>query len=151
MKPEAFSKRINSFINITESGCWEWMRARFPTGYGCVKIDKKSRRAHRVSYEVFNGPLDGLMVLHHCDNPPCINPSHLYLGDQKKNAADRLHRGREKGPAAVNRAKTHCKRGHKLSPENVYIYKGLSGNGLRSCRKCMAMHNNRYRNRKTKK
>jgi predicted DNA-binding protein (UPF0251 family) len=58
-------------------------------------VDGKSRAAHRVSYEVFNGPIqDGLFICHRCDNPPCINPSHLYAGTHKQNMKDMVSRHR---------------------------------------------------------
>lgn len=56
---------------------------------------KTPAKAHRVSYELFVGPIPaGMHVLHHCDNPPCVRPSHLFLGDAKVNAQDRAAKGR---------------------------------------------------------
>lgn len=80
-------------------GCWEWMAGRdSATGYGRIRIGRagsKHQLAHRVSWELANGPIpDGLWVLHHCDNPPCVNPAHLYLGTTIDNNRDRDARGR---------------------------------------------------------
>lgn len=79
----------------TPGGCWPWNRGKFPQGYGAISVDGKLRYAHRVSYELINGPIpDGLFVCHKCDNPPCVNPEHLYLGDVKRNSGDAAKRGR---------------------------------------------------------
>ena len=77
--------------------CWEWtsyMRNKHRPG---VRIGTKFMLAHRASYEAFVGPIpDGLLVLHDCDNPMCVNPSHLRLGSQMDNMLDMMERGRQK-------------------------------------------------------
>jgi len=75
-------------------GCWEWIGDRHEFGYGRLWISDVPRRyvyAHRFSYEMTNGPIgdDDLDVLHRCDNPPCVRPDHLWLGDQRENSRDR--------------------------------------------------------------
>lgn len=80
--------------------CWLWVGALNPDGYGILaggqdRPDVNLLRAHRVSWEINRGPIDSEQhVLHHCDNPPCVNPSHLFLGDQVANNADRDRKGR---------------------------------------------------------
>lgn len=77
-------------------GCWLWTR-RGQDGYGVITIGTKSRflRAHRISWELHYGAIpDGLGVLHHCDNPPCVRPDHLFLGTALDNARDRESKGR---------------------------------------------------------
>lgn len=75
--------------------CWEWTGARRKKGYGMLRIDGKTCAAHRVSYELaFQKIPDGLSVLHRCDNPPCCNPAHLFLGTYADNAQDRERKGR---------------------------------------------------------
>lgn len=79
-------------------GCWEWTSAKLPKGYGtfCLQVNGKSKifYAHRTSYEIHHGPIpDGMHVLHRCDNPPCANPAHIYLGTQADNAKDMIERG----------------------------------------------------------
>ena len=78
------------------SECWPWKRAVFHMGHGAVHFEGKQDRAHRVAWRLTNGPIpDGLCVLHHCDNPPCCNPSHLFLGTKTDNSRDRDRKGRQ--------------------------------------------------------
>lgn len=76
--------------------CWEWLAFKNPKGYGMVKdADGDSRPAHRVAYRLAVGPIpDKMHVLHRCDNPSCVNPSHLFLGTNFDNVADRVAKGR---------------------------------------------------------
>jgi hypothetical protein len=81
-------------------GCWEWQGVRNPrsTGYGQLKRNGKTLRAHRIAYEDWYGPIPaGMGVLHRCDNPPCIRPDHLFLGTPLDNAVDRNSKGRWTG------------------------------------------------------
>jgi hypothetical protein len=78
--------------------CWEWTGSRLPFGYGQIvaRYGHPSIKTHRFAYELANGPIpDGLKVLHRCDNPPCCNPAHLFLGTLLDNRRDCLAKGRE--------------------------------------------------------
>jgi hypothetical protein len=75
--------------------CWEWTGALDPKGYGHKKRHGTNVASRVVWIEVFGPISDGLEVCHHCDNPPCVRPSHLFLGTYKDNAQDMLRKGRE--------------------------------------------------------
>jgi hypothetical protein len=87
---------LDQCVPIQATGCWEWSSARFDSGYGRVWISGAWHYAHRVSQELWNGPLTPSRphALHGCDNPPCINPEHLRAGTPQDNADDRAARGR---------------------------------------------------------
>lgn len=80
--------------------CWEVRpRSRNTDGYGRVTVDGKRVYAHRLSYEIFVGPIpESQVVCHHCDNPPCVNPAHLFTGTMLDNSQDMLAKGRESAP-----------------------------------------------------
>jgi hypothetical protein len=92
-KEERFNKKY--IINDVTDG-WEWTAALNNIGYGMFRwASNKMRSAHRVSYELFNGPIpDGMAVCHKCDNPKCVNPKHLWVGTLKQNAQDMVAKGR---------------------------------------------------------
>ena len=77
--------------------CWPWTAAVRSTRcqYGVLKVDGRVRLAHRLSYEIANGPMpDGVLVCHSCDVPLCVNPAHLFAGSYRDNAVDALQKGR---------------------------------------------------------
>lgn len=78
------------------SGCWEWSGSRYQDSYGRVWCpgDRKHVRAHRVAFELGHHEEAHQHVLHTCDNPPCCNPAHLFLGNDKDNSQDALAKGR---------------------------------------------------------
>src|SRR5690348_11009685 len=95
---------------VTENECWEYNLQRNAQGYGKVKWLGKTIGAHRVAAAICLGaPLQGreIQVCHKCDNPPCFNPKHLYIGNASTNALDSIFSGRHK-----EARKTHCPKGH---------------------------------------
>lgn len=76
--------------------CWPWSGSRKPRGYGHFIIGRRDHNAHRLAYELANGPItDGMHVLHSCDNPPCCNPAHLFLGTHTDNMHDMRLKSRD--------------------------------------------------------
>ena len=95
---ETAEQRFNKKYVINEdTDCWEWQNATNNIGYGMFRFDNNTMRtAHRVSYELYNGPIPpGMCVCHKCDNPKCVNPKHLWLGTNKDNHDDMVSKGRK--------------------------------------------------------
>jgi len=95
LKEKAVRRFWSKVDKQDEDECWEWMAARTDEGYGAFSIQRTSIVAHRFSWELMHGKLpEGMLVCHKCDNPPCVNPHHLFLGTQKRNMEDKVQKGR---------------------------------------------------------
>lgn len=94
-------ERFENFSLPVSCGCWIWIGETNRQGYGQFKLEGRTRRANRISYVFYTGPIPGsLLVCHKCDTPGCVNPDHLFLGTQKENIQDCINKGR---PRADNR------------------------------------------------
>lgn len=89
-------KRFMEFVSVNpDSECWEWDGV-IRQGYGRFHLDGKMQTAHRVSWQIYNGLINGFLVLHKCDNKCCVNPEHLFLGTQRDNVHDMIKKQRHK-------------------------------------------------------
>lgn len=117
----SIEKRFWNKVNKdTKSGCWEWTAGQFPFGYGAIWINEigNNELAHRYSWKLHNGEIpDGMFICHHCDNPKCVNPDHLFLGTADDNIKDAAKKNRTNKP----KGEAHPK--HKLTKGQVKLIK----------------------------
>ncbi len=125
-KPRSPVARFWEHVDKTES-CWVWTAFRLSGRYGTFGVgsetdhSKRKEYTHRFSYELHYGPIPaGMSVLHRCDNPACVRPDHLFLGDQRANLADMDAKGRRR----VGRGMRHHLA--KLTAEDVTQIRALS-------------------------
>lgn len=133
-------------------GCWPWKIGCSPGGYGNFQFKRNGPgytfiASRWVLGYLRNRPLEWSEAVreeacHHCDNPPCCNPAHLYIGSQADNISDAWNRGKFKDRESANSKKTACSQGHPLSGENLYV--DVKRN-KRECRACGAARARRYR------
>ncbi len=104
--------------------CWPWTGYITEDGYGrCWTNDYRGRRSHCIAYEKVNGPIpEGMQVCHTCDNPPCCNPKHLFLGTLQENMADRNAKGRQARGERMGRA--------RFTEADILEMRGLAAEGL---------------------
>jgi hypothetical protein len=96
--------------------CWMWTGAIGGNGYGSIKHEGKTVRAHRVSHELHIGPIpEGMMVCHRCDVRACVNPAHFFLGTNLDNMRDMYSKGRRPAPAGERNGRA------KLTNEQVAL------------------------------
>lgn len=126
---------------ITERGCWEWQGHKCKgrgmkdnsRGYGEASYRGKTWRLTRLMLTITKRPLlNDELACHRCDNPPCINPDHLFIGTQEHNKLDEIAKGR-----SYYLARTHCPKGHPYDDRNTYKTVGKKGRPRRGCKACM--------------
>src|SRR6185295_6669322 len=133
-------KRFNRFVMpVTEGGCFLWVGFVNPDGYGQIQVNGAPRGAHRIAFELANGPIpNGMQIDHLCRVRCCVNPNHLEIVTAKTNTL----RGRS--IQSFNAVKTKCSKGHMLDGQNLYI----RSNGSRTCKTCCRDAARRYRARR---
>jgi hypothetical protein len=119
-------ERFKAYVQkgLGPKACWEWTGGKISTGYGMFHpLPKQSILAHRYAYERHRGPIPaGQFILHHCDNRSCVNPRHLFCGDQQANVDDMINKGRDRKRGAVG-AKNQ---GAKINEEIVRTIRASS-------------------------
>lgn len=117
------------WYHVDKSGeCWIWTASCGEKGYGQFKVGKTMERAHRVAWELENGPIpDGIDVLHTCDNRKCCNPKHLFLGTDLDNMRDMINKGRDRKALGENasRARLTTIQVTEIKEELKHPYKGI--------------------------
>ncbi len=125
---QTMEQRFWKKVDKTDS-CWQWTGSTNGK-YGKIRCEDQGPLlyAHRYSYLLHYGDYDqSMQVCHHCDNPLCVRPDHLFLGTRSDNMQDAVSKGRH---SSVR--KTHCPHGHQYTPENTY----LNSVGGRVCKTC---------------
>lgn len=121
--------RIRESVLVTDAGCWEWQGALQLNGYATMSTGGRPKRAHRVSYEAFVGPIpEGLQIDHLCRNRCCVNPEHLEPVTPMENTRRAM--------------RTHCVNGHEFDSANTWMHKGK-----RYCRECRRQRVREYQAR----
>lgn len=109
----------DKYVPEVTTGCWLWI-ACISDGYGRIQVDGKGFLAHRISYELFKGPIpEGIYVCHTCDVGSCVRPDHLFLGTSIDNNTDRDNKGRQ------SKGERHWK--SKLTEAKVLEIRAASG------------------------
>ncbi|HEY9370992.1 HNH endonuclease signature motif containing protein [Streptomyces sp.] len=154
---ERFWSKVDRRGPIADGGahlghCWLWTASK-ADGYGKFFLNGRLIYAHRVSYEMANGPIpDGLQIDHRCHDPEvceggrcvhrsCVNPAHLTVATPRQNSL------RSNSISAVHVTATHCPQGHPYDEENTYINPPTCRPG-RGCRKCREAANRRTAERR---
>lgn len=154
MKNRPFLDRFWRLVDVGDPDeCWEWRGARRRRevagrlwDYGLWSVGTPggritSMRAHRFSWEIHNQiPIpEGMVVLHSCDNPPCVNPAHLSIGTVADNQADMVSKNRQK-----DAGRTRCDAGHDWTEPGVLTYVRKNGRMERVCIPCRKVRQQRW-------
>lgn len=135
VEAQPLEERFWSKVRIGD-GCWEWTAAIDHRGYGKIWVGSKRdgtwrmAAAHRVAWELANGPTGELHVLHQCDNPRCVRPSHLFLGTHGDNMRDCVEKGRHGTTRKPHRIARGERNSHaKLTADDVRAMRSSHARG----------------------
>ena len=111
---------------MPDGECWEWTGSRHQFGHGRLNTSGRTTGAHRIAWEITHGPVPpGLCVLHRCDNPPCVRPTHLFLGTIGDNNRDMHDKGRHRHGLGVQKGELNYTA--KLTEADVREIRRLQG------------------------
>lgn len=128
--------KVKANIIMTADGCWMWQRHCNALGYGTIWWGGRSWMLTRLVYSALRGVFDpDLDICHTCDHPGCARPEHIWADEHQNNLLDASRKKRLQG-----QWKTHCKRGHPLEGDNLYV----CSRGLRHCNECTKLRARGY-------
>ena len=121
-----FDLEVSKIDKSNPDACWVWTANTIKDGYGHVRENGKMKLAHQIAWERVYGEIpENIKVCHSCDNPPCVNPKHLFLGTQKQNMEDMSRKGRHHDVAGYK----HSRR--KLSGDDIIAIRSIArGNNV---------------------
>lgn len=137
------AERFWEKVEKRSEGCWTWIGARNSCGYGKIVVDESEVDAHRVAFFIEHGRWPEPCCLHRCDNPSCVNPSHLFEGTHQDNrddcaAKDRHNRGERHGHAKLTRALVREIRTAEGSQRSIAARFGITQTHVSAIRRCVA-------------